>query len=44
VPQSLANVLVHAIFSTKNREPFLRDVELRRALEAYLAGTLERIE
>jgi REP element-mobilizing transposase RayT len=43
VPQSLANVLVHVICSTKNREPFLRDVGLRRDLEAYLAGTLEGI-
>ena len=44
MPQSLANVLVHVIYSTKNREPFLRDVELRRGLEAYLAGTLEGVE
>jgi putative transposase len=44
VPQSLANVLVHVIYSTKNREPFLRDVELRRGLEGYLAGTLQGIE
>jgi len=40
----LANVLVHVIYSTKNREPFLRDVGLRRGLEGYLAGTLEGIE
>jgi hypothetical protein len=40
VPQSLSNVLVHVIYSTKNREPFLRDVRLRRELEAYLVGTL----
>ena len=44
MPQSLANVLVHVIYSTKNREPFLRDVGLRRGLEGYLAGTLEGIE
>ncbi len=44
MPQSLANVLVHVIYSTKNREPFLSDVDLRRGLEGYLAGTLERIE
>jgi hypothetical protein len=24
MPQSLARILVHLIFSTKNREPFLR--------------------
>ena len=44
MPQSLSNVLVHVIYSTKNREPFLRDVRLRRELEAYLVGTLQRIE
>ncbi len=44
MPQSLANVLVHVIYSTKNREPFLRDVSLRRGLEAYLVGTLDGIE
>jgi putative transposase len=44
VPQSLSNVLVHVIYSTKNREPFLRNVALRRELEAYLVGTLQAIE
>ena len=44
MPQSLSNVLVHVIYSTKNREPFLRDIALRRELEAYLVGTLEGIE
>jgi putative transposase len=44
VPQSLSNVLVHVIYSTKNREPFLGNVALRRELEAYLVGTLQAIE
>jgi putative transposase len=44
MPQSLSNVLVHVIYSTKNREPFLRDVRLRRELEGYLVGTLQGIE
>jgi len=43
VPQSLSNVLVHVIYSTKNREPYLRDVALRRELEPYLVGSLEAI-
>jgi REP element-mobilizing transposase RayT len=38
VPQSLANVLVHLIFSTKERQPFLRDVALREQMHHYLAG------
>jgi hypothetical protein len=44
LPQSLSNVLVHVIYSTKNREPFLGNVALRRELEAYLVGTLQAIE
>jgi REP element-mobilizing transposase RayT len=36
MPQSLALVLVHVIFSTKDRKPFL-DPDLRPALHAYLA-------
>lgn len=36
MPQSLALVLVHVIFSTKDRVPFLRR-EIRSELHAYLA-------
>jgi putative transposase len=41
--QSLSNVLLHIIFSTKNREQFLRDTKLRSELQAYLVGTLQNI-
>ena len=34
--QSLALVLVHIIFSTKNRMPFLQSAELRSEVLAYL--------
>ncbi len=44
MPQSLSNVLLHVIFSTKNREPFLKTKELRQELHAYLVGTLRNIE
>ena len=44
MPQSLSNVLLHVIYSTKNREPFLRDAGLRGELEGYLVGTLQNIE
>jgi REP element-mobilizing transposase RayT len=43
MPQSLARVLLHVIFSTKNREAWLRDSDLRKALYAYQAGILEKI-
>jgi REP element-mobilizing transposase RayT len=35
--QSLSNVLVHFIFSTKDRFAFLADAEARRRMHAYLA-------
>jgi REP element-mobilizing transposase RayT len=40
MPQSLARVLVHLVFSTKNREPRLVE-ELRPKLYAYKAGILK---
>ena len=36
MPQSLAHILVHLVFSTKNREPWLA-LALRPSLPAYLA-------
>ena len=39
MPQSLAQIYVHIVFSTKNRQPFLVDKTLRAACHAYLAGT-----
>jgi putative transposase len=44
VPQSLANVLVHLIFSTKDREPFLVHEDLRDRTHAYLAEVLRNFE
>jgi REP element-mobilizing transposase RayT len=35
--QSLSRVLIHIIFSTKNRFAFLTDEELRKRMHAYLA-------
>jgi putative transposase len=44
MPQSLSNVLLHVIFSTKDRAPFLQDAKLRKELHAYLIGTLRDID
>lgn len=44
MPQSLANVLLHVVFSTKNRAPFLKSPELRQELHGYMVGTLQGIE
>jgi REP element-mobilizing transposase RayT len=41
--QSLARVVLHVIFSTKNRVSFLKDQELRARLHAYMAGVLQAI-
>ena len=43
MPQSLARVVLHVVFSTKNRVPFLKDPELRVHLHAYMAGALQNI-
>jgi len=43
MPQSLARVVLHVVFSTKNRVPFLKDPELRARLHAYMAGALQAI-
>ena len=42
MPQSLAKILVHTIFSTKERRPFLRDKALCEELHRYLGGILVR--
>jgi REP element-mobilizing transposase RayT len=39
MPQSLAQIYVHYVFSTKERRPFLKDKGLRDQLHAHLAGT-----
>jgi len=38
MPQSLAKILVHVIFSTKHRYPFLADKHIRHEMHAYLGG------
>jgi putative transposase len=43
MPQSLANVLVHIVFSTKDRTPWLSP-DIREALFPYLGGILRNIE
>ncbi len=40
--QSLAKILVHTVFSTKERRPCLRDKALREELHCYLGGILAR--
>ncbi len=42
MPQSLARIYVHLIFSTKNRERVIPD-EVRTDLHAYLGGILNNL-
>ncbi len=43
MPQSLSNVLVHVVFSTKHRRPFLRLPEHRDTIAGYVVGILKNI-
>ena len=42
--QSLAKVLVHTVFSTKERRPWLREASLRGELHCYLGGILNHLQ
>ncbi len=44
MPQSLAKVYLHLVFSTKNRVPFLSDEKLRAETHAYLSGTCRNLD
>lgn len=44
MPQSLSNVLIHVVFSTKNRHPWLHNSEVRDVMTGYLIGTLQKIQ
>ena len=44
MPQSLARILVHTVFSTKDRRPLLRDTILRQELHHYLGGILKHLD
>ena len=43
MPRSLARVVLHMVFSTKSRVPFLKDAALCTRLQAYMAGVLQDI-
>ncbi len=41
--QSLANILIHIVFSTKGRIPFLQDPDIRSQMHAELGGTSKSV-
>ena len=42
--QSLANVILHIVLSTKERRPFLHTPEVRGTMTGYLVGTLQNLK
>jgi len=44
MPQSLSQVLIHIVFSTKERKPDLHNEEARKSLHAYLAAVLKEFD
>jgi REP element-mobilizing transposase RayT len=44
MPQSLAKILIHAVFSTKDRRALLRDKSLREELHRYIGGILSHLD
>ena len=41
MPQSVARVALHLVYSTKNRVPLLKSGEIRQQLYAYIATILK---
>jgi hypothetical protein len=44
MPQSLAKILIHFVWSTKHRTPWLRDRDVRKELHKYMMGSLQGLE
>ena len=44
MPQSLARVVIHLVFSTKLRTPWLKDAAIRTELCAYCATVLQNMD
>lgn len=44
MPQSLSAVYIHLVFSTKHRQPLLRDKILRNDLHAFIGGTSKTLD
>jgi putative transposase len=44
MPQSLANALLHVVFSTKERRALFQNLELRDEMHRYLAGVSAKLD
>jgi hypothetical protein len=43
MPQSLSRIYIHAVFSTKDRRPYLQDIEVQRRLHEYIGGACREL-
>lgn len=43
MPQSLAKILLHVVFSTKGRRPLLRDRAFREEMHRYMGGVEDHV-
>jgi putative transposase len=44
MPQSLAKVLIHMVWSTKHHTPWLKDKQVHQELYAYMATVLRNMD
>jgi REP element-mobilizing transposase RayT len=44
MPQSLVQIYLHLVFSTKHRQPFLKDTKFRERVHAYLVGICRNLD
>ena len=44
MPQSLAQIYLHIVFSTKDRRPFLQNADIREEAHKYLGGTCNNLD
>jgi REP element-mobilizing transposase RayT len=44
MPQSLAQIYLHIVFSTKDRQPFLHDKSIREQTHKYLGATCNNLD
>jgi len=44
MPQSLAQIYLHLVFSTKDRRPLLLDPDLRKEAHKFLGGTCKQLD
>ena len=44
MPQSLVQIYVHIVYSTKNRQPFLTDATFRNRVHAYMSGICKNLD